>query len=149
MNVPFKFTNLGFSLEEPHFTLQGEYAKQTAGGFVPSADGEYLLAGYRIRKWTPYAMYARQKITSARTDTTIPPVGPLLPLALGVNQLINSIGNDQHTTSLGLRWDLHESLDLKVQVDRVSPQGTGLFINPIPGFHGPVTVGSMTLDFVF
>jgi hypothetical protein len=31
----------------------------------------------------------------------------------------------------------------------VSPQGNGLFINPIAGFHGPVTVGSMTLDFVF
>jgi hypothetical protein len=40
-------------------------------------------------------------------------------------------------------------LDLKVQIDRVSPQGTGLFINPQPGFHGPVLVGSMTLDFVF
>jgi predicted porin len=148
-NVPYKFTDFGFSLEEPHFTLQGEYAKQTVGGFLASVDAEYLLAGYRIQKWTPYAMVARQKVTSARSDNTIPPVGPLLPLALAVNQLINSFEADQHTVSAGLRWDLHESLDLKVQVDRVSFQGNGLFINPLPGFHGPVTVGSMTLDFVF
>jgi hypothetical protein len=149
VNAPFKFTTLGFSLDETHFTLQGEMAKETAGAFVESADGQYLLAGYRVGKFTPYAIYAREKITSKRTDTTIAPVGPLLPLALGVNALINSIGNDQHTVSAGIRWDVHSSVDLKMQVDRVSPQGTGLFINPTPGFHGPVTVGSMTLDFVF
>jgi hypothetical protein len=94
-------------------------------------------------------MFARQKITSARTDTTIPAVGALIPLAQGVNQLINSVGGDQHTTSAGLRWDLHESMDLKLQVDRITPQGNGLLIFVKPGFHGPVDVASLTLDFVF
>ena len=149
VNVPFEFTDYGFSFDGTHVTLQGEIVKFTAGGFVASSDGEYLLAGYRIQKFTPYAMFARQKVTSARTDTTIPPIGALIPLAQGVNQLINSVGGDQHTTSLGLRWDLHESVDLKLQVDRVSPDGAGLFIFPQPGFHGPVDVGSLTLDFVF
>src|SRR5581483_2100235 len=77
-NVPFEFTDYGFSFDGTHLTLQGEMVKETIGGFVPSADGEYLLAGYRIRKFTPYAMFARQKITSARTDTTIPAVGALI-----------------------------------------------------------------------
>ena len=149
VNVPFEFTDFGLSFDGTHVTLQGEIVKETIGGFVPSADGEYLLAGYRIRKFTPYAMFARQKITSARTDTTIPAVGALIPLAQGVNQLINSVGGDQHTTSAGLRWDLHESMDLKLQVDRVSPQGNGLLIFVKPGFHGPVDVASLTLDFVF
>ena len=149
LNVPFKFTDFGFSLDGPHLTVQGEISKETVGGFLASTDGQYLLAGYRVQKFTPFAMYARQKITSARTDTTIPRVGALLPLALGVDQLINSVGADQHTFSVGVRWDVHESVDLKLQIDRVSPQGNGLFINPRPGFHGPVTVASMTLDFVF
>ena len=149
VSVPFEFTDYGFSFDGTHVTLQGEIVKETIGGYVSSADGQYLLAGYRLRKFTPYAMFARQKITSARTDTTIPPVGNLLPLAQGVNQLINSVGADQHTTSAGLRWDLHESMDLKLQVDRVSPQGGGLFIFVKPGFHGPVDVASLTLDFVF
>jgi hypothetical protein len=148
-NVPFEFTDFGFSYDGTHLTVQGEFDKQTAGGFVASADGEYLLAGYRIGKFTPYGMYAREKITSARTDTTIPQVGALIPLAQGVNQLINSIGGDQHTVSAGIRWDFHESVDLKLQIDRVSPQGNGLFVNPQPGFHGPVTVGALVLDFVF
>jgi hypothetical protein len=149
VSVPFEFTDYGFSFDGTHVTLQGEIVKETIGGYVSSADGQYLLAGYRLRKFTPYAMFARQKITSARTDTTIPPVGNLIPLAQGVNQLINSVGADQHTTSAGLRWDLHESMDLKLQVDRVSPQGGGLFIFVKPGFHGPVDVASLTLDFVF
>ena len=149
VSVPFKFTDYGFSFDGTHVTLQGEVVKFSAGGFVASSDGEYILAGYRVQKFTPYAMFARQKITSARTDNTIPPVGPLLPLAQGVNQLINSVGGDQHTTSVGLRWDLHESLDLKLQVDRITPEGPGLFIFVQPGFHGPVDVASLTLDFVF
>jgi hypothetical protein len=149
LNVPFKFTDFGFSLDETHLTVQGEISKASAGGFLASTDAQYILAGYRMRKFTPYAMYARQKVTSKRTDTTIPRVGPLIPLALGVDQLINSIGADQHTFSAGVRWDVRESVDLKLQVDRVSPQGNGLFINVQPGFHGPVTVASMTLDFVF
>ena len=148
-NVPFEFTDYGFSFDGTHLTLQGEFVKFTAGGFVASSDGQYLLAGYRVQKFTPYAMFARQKITSERTDPTIPPVGALLPLAQGVNQLINSVGGDQHTTSVGLRWDLHESIDMKLQVDRVSPEGAGLFIFVNPGFHGPVDVASLTLDFVF
>lgn len=149
VSVPFKFTDFGFSFDGTHVTLQGEVVKFTAGGFVASSDGEYILAGYRVQKFTPYAMFARQKITSARTDTTIPPVGPLIPLAQGVNALINSVGGDQHTTSAGVRWDLHESLDLKFQVDRITPEGPGLFIFVRPGFHGPVDVASLTLDFVF
>jgi len=149
VNVPYEFTDFGFSLDDTHLTLQGEVSKATAGGFLSSTDGQYLLAGYRVGKFTPYAMFAREKVTSERTDTTIPQIGALIPLALGVNQLINSFGADQHTISAGVRWDVHTSVDLKVQIDRVSPQGNGLFINPEPGFHGPVYVGSMTLDFVF
>jgi hypothetical protein len=102
-----------------------------------------------VGKFTPYTMYARSKITSERTDPTIPRIGPLLPLALGVDQLINSFGGDQHTISLGLRWDLHDSVDVKVQFDRVSPQGNGLFVAVQPGFHGPVDVLTATVDFVF
>ena len=148
-NVPFEFTDFGFSYEGTHVQLQGEWAKDTTGGFIQSTDAEYLLVGYRVQKFTPYAIYARQKVTSARSDTTIPQIGPLIPLALGVDQLIQSVNADQHTVSGGVRWDFHEGIDLKLQYDRVSPQGAGLFIDVQPGFHGPVDVLGLALDFVF
>ncbi len=148
-NVPFNFNDFGFTLDGTHVTIQGEATRETAGGFLASSDSQYLLGGYRIRKFTPYVMYGRQKVTSERSDPTIPRIGPLIPLALAVDQLINSNAADQHTISAGLRWDPRESVDVKLQVDEVSFQGNGLFINPKPGFHSPVTVASMTVDFVF
>jgi hypothetical protein len=66
-----------------------------------------------------------------------------------VNGLIGSTSSDQHTDTIGLRWDVHDSVDLKLQIDRVFPQGNGLFINVHPGFKGPVTVASLALDFIF
>jgi hypothetical protein len=48
-----------------------------------------------------------------------------------------------------VRWDFHDSLDAKLQIDRVSPEGPGLFINVKPGFSGPVTVAALVVDFVF
>lgn len=149
VNVPYEFNDFGFSFDGTHLTVQAEASRETAGGFLANADAQYLLGGYRIERFTPYLMYGRQKVTSARTDKTIPRIGPLIPLALGVDQLINSIGADQHTLSAGVRWDPHESIDLKLQIDRVSPQGNGLFINVQPGFHGPVWVAAAALDFVF
>jgi hypothetical protein len=143
------FTAFGFGLDWRNWVVQGEITKQFNSAFAASTTGKDLIAGYRVGKFTPYAIYATRKVTSERTDSTIPQVGALIPLALGVNALIGSSGSDQHTNSIGIRWDVHDSVDLKLQIDRVSPQGDGLFINVKPGFKGPVTVGSLALDFIF
>jgi hypothetical protein len=55
----------------------------------------------------------------------------------------------QATDSIGVRWDAFRSADIKFQVDRVKPEGAGLFNAPRPGFRGPVTVGAVAVDFVF
>jgi hypothetical protein len=57
---------------------------------------------------------------------------------------------EQQTDTIGVRWDFYRSLALKVQFDHVRPnRAGGLLINPQPGFHGPVNVGAVALDFVF
>lgn len=143
------FTAFGFGLDWHNWIAQGEMTKQINSGFPASTTGKDLIVGYRVGKFTPYAMYAVRKVTSERTDSTIPQVGALIPLALGVNALISSTSSDQHTDTIGVRWDVHDSVDLKLQIDRVFPQGNGLFINVQPGFKGPVTVASLALDFIF
>jgi hypothetical protein len=142
-----RVTELGFVFDWHNVIAQGELIKSQDGGLVPSRDDKELLVGYRIAKFTPYAIYSMTKVTSEENETTIPESGPLLPLALGLNSAINGV--DQHTVSLGTRWDFHDSLDLKFQADHISFQGAGLFINPQPGFKGPVNMASITLDFVF
>jgi len=141
------FSAFGASLDWHNILLQAETTDAVAGGFNPTTRGQYALAGYRIRKFTPYVMYSVRKITSSTTNNTIPAIGPLLPLARGVNALI--AGYDQHSTSGGIRWDFRDSMDLKLQVDHVSFQGPGMFANVQSGFHSPVTVAELAVDFVF
>jgi hypothetical protein len=141
------FTAFGAVLDWHNFIVQAEDTKSKIGGFFPDTSGRYVLAGYRVGKFTPYAMYAEREIDSARSNTVIPAVGPLIPLAAGVNALV--LGTEQNTTAVGLRWDAASSVAVKFQFDHVDPEGAGLFVNVKPGFDGPVNVFGIAVDVVF
>jgi hypothetical protein len=141
------FTAFGAVLDWHNVIVQAEDTKATVGGYPADSSGRYVLAGYRVDKFTPYVMYAEREVDSARTSNVIPKVGPLLPLALGVNALI--AGQEQNTTSIGVRWDAASSVAVKFQYDHVDPKGPGLFTNVKPGFDGPVNVFGLAVDVVF
>jgi hypothetical protein len=90
-----------------------------ARGFAES-NGWYAMGGYRLGKVLPYVSHGKLSGMNAQT-----------------------------TDSVGVRWDAFRSADIKFQVDRVDPQGPGTFVQIKPGFHGPVTVGTLAVDFVF
>jgi len=92
----------------------------TARVFDSTTRAWYVMAGYRFGKVLPFASHGK---------------------------LAGEIG--QITDSLGVRWDAFRSADIKFQVDRVKPQGDGLFNAAKPAFRGPVTVGAIAVDFVF
>jgi hypothetical protein len=59
---------------------------------------------------------------------------------------------DQHTYTLGGRWDVGKNIALKAQVDwiRGTPASKFLVKNPQDGiWDGDMTVFSLALDFVF
>jgi len=89
---------------------------------VPGADTKawYAMGGYRFGKLLPFVSHS--KLTGDIAQTT---------------------------DSVGVRWDAFRSADIKFQLDRVKPQGEGLFNQAGPAFHGPVTVGAIAVDFVF
>jgi hypothetical protein len=91
-----------------------------ARGVGVGSDSWYVMAGYRFGKLLPF--YHHGKLTRS---------------------------NPQSTDSVGLRWDAFRSADIKFQIDHVKPEGQGLFVQAKPGFHGPVTVGAVAVDFVF
>jgi hypothetical protein len=91
-----------------------------ARGFGATSKGWYAMGGYRFGKVLPFASHGK---------------------------LTGDVA--QSTDSIGVRWDAFRSADIKFQVDRVKPEGAGLFNAPRPGFHGPVTVGAVAVDFVF
>lgn len=89
-------------------------------GLGSTSTAWYTMGGYRFGKLTPYLSYSK---------------------------LDGNIA--QHTESAGVRWDAFRSADIKLQIDRINPQGTGLLVNAKPAFRGPVTVGAIAIDFVF
>ena len=50
---------------------------------------------------------------------------------------------------LGLRFDLSESTDIKIQVDRIQSHQKLLIRNALPSWNGRGTLFSLALNFVF
>ena len=153
------FTSVGMTMDWNDIVLQSEVTKRKFDNFFFNTTSSwYVMAGYRFGKLLPYA--SREKRTSnidfVNTVPTSCPAGSpaaCAPTMSGLHGAMEGLRNAfqkaQMTDTIGLRWDAFRSAAVKVQVDRVKPQGTGLFVNAKPGFHGPVTVGAVAIDFVF
>lgn len=89
-------------------------------GFGATSRSWYAMGGYRFGKVLPFVSHGR---------------------------LTGDVA--QRTDSVGVRWDAFRSADIKFQIDRIKPEGAGLFSQAKPGFRGPVTVGAIAVDFVF
>jgi hypothetical protein len=155
------FTSLGATLDWNDILVQSEYAKRKTDSWVNDTTSWYVMGGYRIGQFLPYYSHARLSIDGT-VHNGMPaacPAGypaactPTLAALSGAVATLPYTGvgqGEQQTDTIGVRWDFYRSLALKVQFDHVRPtRATGLLIDPQPGFHGPVNVGAVALDFVF
>lgn len=96
--------------------------------------GGYVLGGYRTGAWTPYAGYA--SVYMARP-------GDVAATSFA----------DQHTTTLGVRWDLVRNVAMKLQFDAVKRRGgrQDFWLNQQPDFRsdGRAQLLSLTVDFAY
>ncbi|MCC2957938.1 hypothetical protein LK542_20160 [Massilia sp. IC2-477] len=153
------FTSVGLSMDWNNIVAQTEYAKRKLPGISDATDSWYAMAGYRIGKLLPYYTHAKLSSKSSFVNTlpTACATGAAAACTPTVRSLrgtvdslrANALGQSQSTDTLGLRWDFASSADIKFQVDRIKPQGKGLFVQAQPGFKGPVLVGTVAVDFVF
>ncbi len=147
-----EFMGVGAIYNQGKVLLQGEYTKRRTRSFMADTTGWYVTGGYRLGKVMPYATYARVKVDSPLSDSTLPATGPLAMLSQGVNMLLSTGNNGQQTTSLGARYDFYKNTALKVQFDHILLRGagsTGFLTGVAPGFDKPVNVLSAVVDFVF
>jgi hypothetical protein len=155
------FTSLGATLDWNNIVVQSEYAKRKTDSYINDTTSWYVMGGYRIGKFLPYYSHAKLSI-DGNVHNGMPAACPAgypaacTPTLAALNGIVANLRytgvsqGEQQTDTLGLRWDFHSSVALKVQFDRVRPSKTaGLLINAQPGFKGPVTVGAVALDFVF
>ena len=107
----------------------------------------YILAAYRLGKVTPYLGMSR----SVSDAKSLPVIGQPDVDALTASLVTHSY-IDQHTFTLGGRWDFQKNLALKTQVDWVRGSPASVFLLKVSesgGWQGNITVFSLALDFVF
>ncbi len=120
--------------------------KQDSPAYEDSHAG-YILAAYRPGDITPYLGFSRS-YTSAEA---MPLTGTVLDFATA--SLIAQSRVDQHTVTLGGRWDIRKNLALKAQVDSIRGDAAANFLfkfkNANKAWDGDMNVFSLALDFVF
>jgi len=153
------FSGIAGVYDDGTWTFQSEYTVRSSESLaINDSTGWYAFGSYRVGKWTPYMIYSKVKNTNDQNYTdrnNVPGISPIVSaLISGVNQ---SSFTDQHTVSIGTRYDLMKNVALKGQFDRITtggPNGNarGLFTVTTPAFvAGPhnVNVVSFLVDFIF
>jgi len=152
---------LGGTWERDAWTLQAEVAR-ISGNFAASNSWyAYASAAYRIGSVTVFGLVGGVRPVHPASPvpqwqaTLTPVIGPMA--AAGVQMLgttaaqqNNGSREDQHTVSVGLRWDLAANAALKLQWDHVhiAPDGSGLWYGPSLAARN-ADVLSAGVDFVF
>jgi hypothetical protein len=146
------FTGVGISYDHESFVGSAEFTKRKTASYISSTTGWSVTGGYRLGKFTPYAVVSKVKVDDGNVNDTIPAGVPqLAALRAGVEGLPAGQNLAQKTDSVGLRWDAYKNLAVKAQYDHVKPDGgPGLFERVQPGFGtSAVSVYSVSVDFVF
>lgn len=149
-----RYAALGASYDDNRWQAQAEYSVLSGGpASVPQGWRGYVSAGRRFGDVMPFAVLAWARPDAARAragaDWSALPAGAALQAA--ALQAIDIGRIDQHTTSLGLRWEFSHTAALKLQWDRirVAPQGWGLWPMAEDTGAGVVNLLTSTVDWVF
>jgi hypothetical protein len=143
---------LGVAYDDGPMLAQIMYGAVTSDSIAgPKFDKLYTLFGYRLQKWTPFVSYASSTDREPIHDAGLPPIPQLAPLNAAVVQIQQATRSTQHTTSLGLRYDLNSHVDFKFQVDRTHVRDSSVMFDYRPSAGTPygLTVITAAVDFVF
>jgi hypothetical protein len=144
-----RFSSLGLVYDQGPLNIQFmlNQIKQDSPAYADSKAG-YIQAAYRFQSVTPYLGISRSFTSREVNPNSIIPIPGLDSIT---ESLVSQSYLDQHTYTLGGRWDVHKNMALKAQVDWVRGTPTSLFLfkNTQPAWDGNMTVYSLALDFVF
>lgn len=147
-----RFSSLGLVYDQGPLKAQFmlNQIRHDSAAYVNSK-AAYAMAAYRLGAVTPYVGVSRSvSELPSFTPSPIPVLGAYIDAV--TRSLISQSVTDQHTYTLGARWDVHKDMALKAQVDwvRGTPASVFLFKSVQRGlWDGNLTAVSLTLDFVF
>lgn len=154
-----RFFSVGAEYDPGTWFAMAESAKVQSRTVIGDRTGWYVSGGYRFGRLTPYLTYASSDTSSNVSDpgltlSSLPP--ELRDAAAGVNAGLNAILGSrpiQDSVSIGGRWQLLTTVDLKAQFDhsRLGAGSAGRLGNLQPEFTpgGSYNLVSFVVDFVF
>lgn len=106
----------------------------------------FIIGSYRVGRLTPYLGYSTVKSEANTLSSPLAP--PFDAIAAG---LMATPRMNQHTVTLGTRWDFHQNWAMKIQLDMIrgKQDSAFLFRGPTVQWDGRMNVLSATLDFAF
>jgi hypothetical protein len=148
------FGALSVAYDQGPWLAQAEFAVRKAASAIPDTRSWSALAGYRMGQFTPYVGFSRLNTTSALDNA--PRLAALTPTASALNAIgagaLAGSSEGQRSSTVGVKWNFHENMDLKIQYDdaRLRQNGFGTFV-AATGERPPSRVGltSVAMDFVF
>lgn len=162
-NTPGVYSSLGLSYDRNDWVATAELLKVRAASSITSGTGAYVVVGRRFGNFTPYVGYSRSRLgkgiaTDPQWGQALAPLTGLLGASviqqaamLGsmATSSINDARVDQHTQTLGIRWDFNPQGALKFQYDvvHVGNHGNAMWRGRNTG--GRAHVASLVLELVF
>jgi hypothetical protein len=153
------FIGVGATYDPHNWFATAEWGHLNTNSVLGNKSGWYASGGFRIGRFTPYAIHAAVRADSNTADpglsvAALPP--SVAATAAGLNGALNSIlgsAAEQRTDSLGLRWDSIRSFALTMQFDRIhlGAASPGFLVNLQPGFQrgGALNIVTAVIDFVW
>lgn len=142
-----KFSSIGYAYDPGSWFLRTEAIQ---ADYTPSISGKttsgYLSGGFRRGAWTPTFTYAHVDVSGLDAPGALDPIGLL-------NQSVLRNNNSRHSYTASLRWDVRDSVAIKLQGSHVKLHAASLgdLSNDQPGFvpGGSYNLISASVDFVF
>jgi hypothetical protein len=119
--------------------------------FNSNVAGFFTIA-YRVKEWTPYFTYAEARPSGSKNIVTGLPLttSPMVDqIEAGVQSFLKTTRNEQHSQSIGLRYSLNQTSDIKIQVDMINNKERLLVRQARAGWNGKGTIISCNYNFIF
>ena len=148
----FKYLSAGVAYDQGPLQAQLMLNQLSSESLLfPTNRAAYFTVGYRLNQWTPYATISASRPSNHHSKNRLPfgvsPAGDVL--ATGFNQAVANQFNNQTTLSLGLRYDLTEKSNVKLQFDRIKSKEYLLIRNNQAGWNGRADLISLAYNFIF
>lgn len=160
------FNVLSLGYEDGSWSLQTEYATRKVDTFISDGRSLVALLGYHHGELTPYLGFSRADSTNRQRAVQFavsnPALQPTATMLAGIvsRNLYEPQAANRKLYTLGLRWDVHEQLALKFQLDQIRHKYTdanynGFYVRQpdangqLRPYDGRLRLYSLSADFVF